>query len=177
MQLTRIARGIFSLAAVIPFISTLIINSALTKNDRCYVCNLLIVFGGIMVFVVGGLVLGGYIGFIQKKAPLKEKFNNICLIRKNPIIFVLVYLLPIISNHSLSCSQNIFFVVILFACIFVVHTVAVSPVINVLGYRAYKITNNSNCEFVLLSKRDINSLVDEIEFLKIDPFTLIEKEK
>ena len=176
MQLTKIARGIFSLATVIPFISTLMINFALTNYNQFDILILIFILVGIVIFWTGCLILRFYIKFNQRYSPLKEKFKSICLVRSNPIIFVLVYLLPLISNHPLSWTQNIFLIVILFACVFVVHTVALSPVINALGYRIYKVTNGSNCEFVLLSKRDINSLKDDIEFFKIDPFTFVEKE-
>lgn len=177
MQLTKIARGIFSLAAVIPFISTLMINFALTNYNHFDMFILFSILVGIVIFCAGCFILRFYIRFSQRYSPLKAKFKSICLVRSNPIIFVLVYLLPVISNYPLNYIQSIFLIVILFTCIFVVHTVAISPIINVLGYRIYKITNSTNCEFILLSRRDINSLSSEIQFFKIDPFTFVEKEK
>lgn len=177
MQLTKFARGIFSLAAVMPLFSTLLINCALIQ----YSCDLikmgyLIVFS-IIIFCGAVLLLRFYIRLNFSKEPCNEKFESISLIRSNPIVFVLVYLLPIITSQSLSLFQSILFGAILFFCLFVVHTVALSPILNLLGYRIYKISNSKNCEFVLLSKRDISSITKEIEYYKIDPFTFVEKER
>ena len=177
MQLTKFARGIFSLAAVMPLVSTLLINCALIQYSGDLIkMGYLIVFS-IIIFCCAVLLLRFYITLNFSKEPCNEKFESISLIRSNPIVFVLVYLLPIITSQSLSLFQSILFGTILFLCLFVVHTVALSPILNLLGYRIYKVSNSENCEFVLLSKRDISSITKEIEYYKIDPFTFVEREK
>lgn len=176
MQLTKFARGLFSLAAVMPLVFTLIVNYAIThyQYDISSACIWIAI--AIFALIVPIIILRGYLKLNLSKQHLRQQFVSISLIRSNPIVFVLVYLLPIVISQSPTLFQSIFFGTVLFACLFMVHTVALSPILSVLGYRIYKVTSSENCEFVLLSKRDIKRANAEISFLKIDNFTFIERE-
>lgn len=177
MNLTKYGRAIFSLAAVAPLVCTLLINYYI-KEQICSFIKMCIYIGiFILIFVGAVLLLRSYIRINSNKEPFCEKFSSISLIRSNPIVFVLVYLLPIITSQTLTLFQSILFGIILFCCLFVVHSVALSPILYLLGYRTYKVTSSTNCEFVLLSKKDIISNINEIKYYKIDPFTFVEKAK
>lgn len=204
MRLSLPARGIFSLAAVAPLIAVLLLNfavQALTATekltDNALSADVVIpVVAALIVFVIALVILKTYIYFVKKypKSGRNEKndaerdaetdgegelFKSIALIRDshNLILFILVYLLPIVLSQPITMPQALLFAFLLFAGLLGCRTVAISPMLSILGYRCYRVQTRQGTECVLLSKRNILSAEKKIPYAALDDFTFVEMPK
>lgn len=165
-------RAIFSLAAVSPLLMVIFINYVLDCQD--FIKKIAFIISGIFIFIVSLICSYIYIKVCTKRAALSERFKNITLVRNNPLLFVLVYIVPLISGNSLSFAQLLVLGIFLFMSLLIIKTVAISPIIAVLGYYVYQVESSSGCNFLLLSKKRFLSTEKEIHYTRIDYFTFVE---
>ena len=162
----NIMRSIFFVVAFVPLWLILSINCGIAGICHWYLVAILI---GFIVTLVAGTL--HYI----KKAYSSEEQNYFKIEKKdditqNMVFYILAYI-PVLFVEKFTATEIVAFVVLL-AIVYLVYIKAnmlhVNPVLTIMGYKTYRVTDDHRNTVVLLSRLNIRIGV-EVPYVEIIP--------
>ncbi len=92
--------------------------------------------------------------------------------------FLLAYLLPLISlgTATVDMSVLVFVAVLLALVIWSANAYTVNPLLALLGYHYYEVSNADGVSFLLISRRDLRRVADVKAVRQLTRYVLLDKE-
>lgn len=181
---TGFMRVILSLTMVIPIFSVICLCIALPEySQNSYFTDLknevsLIWLGiGVFFFIGALVVVRMLICKLSKVQGSILKIDSISVHRENSLIYVVVYVFPILIGGEFSEVKIWILILIVIFALFFVRIMSINPILDILKYNAYEITSDG-ISFLVFSKKDILSLgsLKTLKVINIDSSSFIEVE-
>jgi hypothetical protein len=98
--------------------------------------------------------------FVKNEVPPTIlNINSVKSTDKDMLSFLLAYFLPLISpnifNLFINPSVSIAAFFIIFLCVYNSNAFHFNPVLNMLGFHFYEVTNDENIPYILITKQEI----------------------
>lgn len=166
-NITKVVFVAFSLLPILLIISIINLHHSLYSNAGWWL--------GLFTFLIFLCITA--LHYIKRKTG-NCKLNMKSIKRKDDdlLVFLLVFLLPLISKDTVGYGENPSSRIILIAviCIFLYNAFKYNPILRIVGFNVYEFQLENKIPMTLISKRKIIKETDKTKALKISDYVYLE---